>query len=154
MEKLATWALIGLLAYISAMVTSINSKLEVLNSPGTQYAVLNETKTQSYSGGELQQVVLKDNTQSSMTPLNAALMLTAMISLFASWHFSRIYHKHQWTKSILRKTFSQYGAAYRQTATYEPIHMDQDCIGDPALPDGRIKDSWLPPSLKRLDIRA
>lgn len=74
----------------------------------------------------------------------AAFVIVSLIALFISWHLSRIYHTHQWTKRLLRKTYSQYNRAYPVAKAAEPLHPDQDCVGDPPPPDGRIKDSWLP----------
>lgn len=152
MEKLAIWAFAGLLAYICVMLTSINGKIDAIYASGMQVAVLNEVNTQSYSSGDIQPAVFRESAASGLSPVNAALILMAMISMVVSWHISRIYHTHQWTKIILKKTFAQYRPAHPVPVKYEPIHPDQDCVGQAAVPDGRIKDAWLPPSFQRLDI--
>jgi hypothetical protein len=143
-DKLAVWILAGLLGYICLMLTSINSKIDAISDSGTQYAVLNEVKPQSFNGEEVQQVASRDQILPQASSVNTAFMLAGVIAIFISWHLSRIYHNHQWSKRILRKSFAHYDGPYILPAKREAIHPDQDCAGDPPAEDGRIKVSWLP----------
>ncbi|NJM35245.1 MAG: hypothetical protein HC850_11630 [Rhodomicrobium sp.] len=144
MEKLAVWVFAGLLGYICLMLTSINSKIDAIYDSGTQYAVLNEVKQQSFNGGEVQQVAFRDQVFPQASSINTAFMLVGVISIFVSWHLSRLYYNHQWSRRILKKNFAQYDSPYIMPSKRETIHIDQDCAGDPPPEDGRIKVSWLP----------
>jgi hypothetical protein len=150
-DKLAVWVLISLLAYICFVLTSINSKLVTSELSGAQYAVLNEVKPNSLSDVEAREVVMAVQPQSAVTSSNAAIALIAVVSIFVSWHFSRLYHNHEWTKSVLRKRYAAFTEPYTVPVPHEPLHLDQDCVGDPPPPDGGIKNSWLPTHLRRLD---
>ncbi|WP_125461592.1 MULTISPECIES: hypothetical protein [Rhodomicrobium] len=154
MDKLAIWVFAGLLAYICVMLTSINGKIDIIHASGTQIAVLSDVKNQTYTVNDGRMPVYRERANSSLSPLNAGLFLAGVIAMLVSWHMSRIYHTHIWTKTILKKTFGQYRPAYQVPARAEPLHPDQDCVGEPATPDGRIKDAWLPPSVRRLDVVA
>ena len=145
MQKLAAVVFAGLLGYICLMLTSINNKIDAIYASGTQYAVLNEVKNQSFTSGEIQEVAVKNQAVPQVTTADAGFLLAAMISIFIAWHLSRIYHSHQWTKTILRKSFAVYKEPYQVPAAPNAIHLDQDCVADLPLPDGRIKESWLPP---------
>jgi hypothetical protein len=150
-DKLAIWVFAGLLAYICVMLTSINGKIDGIYASGTQVAVLSEVNNNGFSVTDVQRPVYRERTASTLSPVNAALFLAAVASMVVSWHMSRIYHTHLWTKTILKKTFAQYRPPYQPPVPSEPLHPDQDCTGQPAIPDGRIKDAWLPPSFQRLD---
>ncbi len=145
MEKLAAVVFAGMLGYICLMLTSINNKIDAMYGSGTQYAVLNEVKPQSFSGNEIQDIALKNDMALPLSASDAGYLLAAAISIFIAWHVSRLYHSHQWTKTILRKSYVHYTQPYRTPAMPEAIHLDQDCVTDEPLPDGRIKRSWLPP---------
>jgi hypothetical protein len=153
-QKVLIGVFLSLLGYICVMLTSINSKIDAIYTTGVQYAVLNEVKPQSYAGERVQDVTFKSpgpaQIAPQLVPANAGLMIAAMISIFISWHISRLYHSHQWTKTILRKTFTQYCEPYLIPTPPEPLHADQDCVGDPPREDGSIKESWLPPHAKEL----
>lgn len=150
MERLATWVLAGLLAYICMVLTSIDNKIDALNMQNTQYTMLNEVKPQSYSAEEVQQVVYQEAIPSHATPMQAGFLIAAILSIFVSWHVSRIYHTHQWTKRILQKSFAHFREPHFIPEPGEPLHVDQDCVVDAPRPDGRIKDSWLPPHARKL----
>ncbi len=152
MDKLAVWVFAALLGYICFVLTSINGKLDDLNASGAQVAVLNEVKPQSFTGNDVQQIVYREAAPSVGTSMQAGFLLAAMISIFVSWHTSRIYHTHQWTKRMLKKTFTTYSEPHIVPARRDPVHVDQDCVGDPPRPDGRIKQSWLPAHAKELYV--
>lgn len=150
MDKLIILVFAGLLGYICLVLTSINDKLELMNVSNAQVAVLNEVKSSSYPQDEIQQIAFHQSMSQPINPVQVGLIIAALISIFVSWHLSRIYHSHEWTKKILSKTFSPLNEPYIAPAKREFIHLDQDCVGDGPLPDGRIKDSWLPPHAKQL----
>jgi hypothetical protein len=149
-EKLTIIVFAGLLAYICFVLTSINAKLDELNASGAQVAVLNEVKPQSYSADEPRDVGYQYSAPAGAEQMNAGYVIAAFIAIFVSWHVSRLYHTHQWTKRILRKTFASYSEPHVMPARREPLHLDQDCVGDPPLPDGRLKESWLPGNARAL----
>ena len=151
MERVAIWIFAGLLAYICLVLASINGKLNELSASNLQYAALSDISRESPPSGEAQQIVMSHQAQPFVTPMHAAIVLIAMVSIFVSWHLSRIYHTHEWTKTVLRKNFANYTEPYRTPGPQEALHTDQDCVGDPPSPDGRIKDSWLPYYVTRLD---
>jgi hypothetical protein len=136
------------------MLTSINSKIDAIYTAGVQFTVLNEVKPQSYTGERIQDVAFKSQGPVQLAPQfapsNAGLMIAGLIAVFLSWHLSRIYHSHQWTKTILKKSFTHYREPYVRPAEPGEIHCDQDCVGDAPSDDGAIRDSWLPPHAKRL----
>ena len=150
MEKLATWALAGLLAYICVVLTSIDNKIDDLGARNTQYSVLSNIKPQSFSDEDVQQIVYHEALPLRGISLQTGFMIAAILSIFVSWHVSRIYHSHQWTKRILRKSFNGFSEPYVAGKSREALHVDQDCIVDPPRPDGRIKDSWLPPRVRQI----
>ena len=154
MQKFVVAVLIGLLGYICLMLTSINNKIDAIYASGTQYAVLNEVKPQSFTGDAVQNVAFKDQSPVQLAPqtlpVNAGLMVVAMIAIFVSWHVSRAYHAHQWTKTILKKTYTHYRQPYQPPEPAAALHLDQDCVGDAPQPDGRIKESWLPAHAKEV----
>lgn len=150
MERLATWVLAGLLAYICLVLTSINNKIDVFNATTTEVAVLNEVKNQSYRSTGESEIVPRQSSFKSFDVMDAGYALMVLMAVFASWHFSRIYHTHLWTKKILRKNYAQNSGPAVDPAPRELIHMDQDCIAEPPSIDGRIKDSWLPPHARSM----
>ena len=151
MERVAIWIFAGLLAYVCLVIASINWKLNELNASNLQYVAFGDVSRESRPAGEAQQLVMSHQTQPFVTPTLAGIVLIAMISVFVSWHLSRIYHTHEWTKTVLRKNYANYTEPYRTPEPQEALHTDQDCVGDPPSPDGRIKDSWLPYYVTRLD---
>ena len=151
MERAAIWIFAGLLAYICLVLTSISGKLDGINASNIQYAYLVDTMRQKSAADDIQEMAMTHETQPFVTSTQAGLALIAMISVFASWHLSRLYHTHEWTKAVLRKNFTLYTDQYRVAETRDVLHADQDCVGDPPSPDGRIKNSWLPCHLTRLD---
>ena len=151
MERAAIWVFAGLLAYICLVITSINGKLDEFNASNLQYASLSDVKRETRPSGEAEQIVMSHQAAPFVTPTHVGLVLIAMVSVFVSWHLSRIYHTHEWTKTVLRKNYAYYTEPYRAPETREALHTDQDCVGDPPSPDGRIKDSWLPCHVTRLD---
>jgi hypothetical protein len=151
MDRLAVWVLVGLLAYICFILTSIDSKLEADNQIGVRYAVLNSSQSQGLGGEAVQQISMAEEAKPLITHSSAGFTLIAMISVFLSWHFSRIYHSHEWTKAILKKRYAYYTEPYRPAQPAQPLHPDQDCVSDPVPADGRIRKSWLPANLQRLD---
>ena len=151
MERAAIWIFAGLLAYICFVLTSISGKLDEFGASNLQYAALSDVTRERSPVGEAQQIVMSHQTAPSVTPMHIGLLLVAMISVFVSWHLSRIYHTHEWTKTVLRKNYAYYTEPYRAPDAREALHTDQDCVGDPPRPDGRIKDSWLPCHVTRLD---
>jgi hypothetical protein len=150
-EKAAIWIFAGFLAYICFVLTSISGKLDELSTSNLQYAVLSDTGREKPSVAMAEQIVMSHEARSFVTPSNVGLALLSMVSIFVSWHLSRLYHTHEWTKAVLRKNFTLYAEPYRIPAPPETLHADQDCVGEPAVPDGRIKDSWLPLYITRLD---
>ncbi len=151
MERAAIWIFAGLLAYICFVLTSISGKLDEFNVTNLQYAALGDVGRERPQLGEVAQIAMSHQTQPFVTPLHFGLVLFAMISVFVSWHLSRIYHTHEWTKTVLRKNYAYYTEPYGVPETRDALHTDQDCVGDPPLPDGRIKNSWLPYYVNRLD---
>jgi hypothetical protein len=151
MERTAIWVFAGLLAYVCFVLTSINGKMDEFNASNLQYAALSDYGRERPAVRRGEQIVMSHQTQSSLTPTHVGLALIAMISVFVSWHLSRIYHAHEWTKTVLRKNYAPYAEPYHMTEPREALHGDQDCVGDPPRPDGRIKDSWLPHYVTRLD---
>lgn len=151
MEKVTAWLLIGLLAYISFTLTAIDRKIDTLNLAETQYTVMEEVKNTSFTTAALPDVRQSVQPPAQLTPASAGLYLGMFIGFFVIWHISKIYHLHQWTNSTLSKKLSHYKPSYFVPAPREVLHPDQDCAGDPPSPDGRIKGSWLPHNLKRLD---
>ncbi len=149
-EKLAIWALTGLLAYICVILTSIDNKIDTLNMHNAQYATLNEVKPQSYTGDDVHQILYNEAMPYYASPAQAGLLIAGILSIFISWHISRIYYTHQWTKRILRKSFAHFSEPHVMMQPREALHKDQDCVGDAPLPDGRIKASWLPPHARQL----
>jgi hypothetical protein len=153
-QKLAIGVFLSLLGYICVVLTSINNKIDAIYTSGTQLAVLNEVKPQAYTANKIQDIAFKNHDPvqlaPQLVPLNAGLMIAAAIAIFISWHLSRIYHSHQWTKRILKKTFNHYSEPYLKPVPAEPLHTDQDCVSDAPLDDGAIKESWLPPHAKAL----
>jgi hypothetical protein len=127
------------------MLTSINHKLDAIYGSGTQYAVLNEVTPQSFTQGEIIPSAASKQLASRVTLADAGIFLALAIGMFIAWHLSRIYHSHQWTKTILKKSFVHYQQPLEEPAESETLHPDQDCVGDPPPADGRIKESWLPP---------
>ncbi len=150
MDKLVAWVLAGLLAYVCLVLTSINGNLEALNASGTQVSVLSEVKQDSYRGEEPEQIAYQRSEAVRASPVQAGFIIATFIAIFLSWHFSRLYHTHQWTKKILRKSFAPYREPYITAVPREPVHLDQDCVSDAPLPDGRVKESWLPGHAKAL----
>lgn len=151
MERAIIWIFAGVLVYICFVLASISGKLDEFIQPNLQYAALNDIDREKQPAGEVKQIVMSHQAQPFVTPMHAGLVLIAMISVFVSWHLSRIYHTHEWTKMVLRKNFALYAQPYRTPEPQEALHTDQDCVGDPPSPDGRIKDSWLPCHFTRLD---
>ena len=151
MERVAIWIFAGVLAYICLILAVISGKLDELTPPNLQYTALNDIGRERLPAGEVKQIVMSHQVQPFVTPMHVGLALIAMISIFVSWHLSRIYHTHEWTKMVLRKNFAPYAEPYRTPEAQEVLHADQDCVGDPPSPDGRIKNSWLPQHFTRLD---
>ena len=151
MERATILVFAGFLAYICFVLTTINTKLDEFNASNIQYAALTDVGPVKSSGRQVGQMAMRHQPQPFATPMHVGLVLIAGISVFVSWHLSRIYHTHEWTKTVLRKNFAPYTEPYRASETCEALHMDQDCVGDPPSPDGRIKDSWLPVHIIRLD---
>ncbi len=150
MEKLATWAFAGLLAYICVILTSIDSKIDALNMQNTQVAMLNEVKPQSFTGDQLQQVIYEDAVPFHASSIQTGFVIAAILSVFISWHLSRIYHFNQWTKRVLQKSFAHFHQPQVKPKPSQALHPDQECIDDAPLSDGRIKSSWLPPHAQEL----
>ncbi|MBX2805089.1 MAG: hypothetical protein KTR19_03860 [Hyphomicrobiales bacterium] len=151
MENASRWVAIGILVYIGVVLTSINSKMGYLDLQSTEVAVLNEVKTQSFSGNELSE------TKRAFSPAGldynytiAVLIITAITSVVLTWHLSRLYHNQKWSKKILSKSFSHRREPVVNFRQREPLHEDQDAIFEKPLPDGRITDSWLPPKAQKL----
>jgi hypothetical protein len=151
MGRAKIWVFAGLLAYICFTLTFISVKLDEFNVNNLQYAAIGDLDRERPPVGDVAQIAMSHRAQPPVTPLHFGLVLFAMISVFVSWHLSRIYHTHEWTKTVLRKNYAYYTEPYRESETRETLHADQDCVGDPPLPDGRIKDSWLPWHITRLD---
>ena len=150
MEKLATWALAGLLAYICVILTSIDSKIDALNMQNTQVAMLNEVRPQSFTGDQVQQIVYEEAVPFQASSMQTGFLIAAILSIFISWHASRLYHSNRWTKQILQKSFAHFREPQIAPQPNEPLHPDQECIDDAPLSDGRIKNSWLPPHAQEL----
>ena len=151
MEKAVIWSFVGLLAYICFILTTISGKLDQISLSNLQYASIADVGPDRAPVGEVAQIAMSHQTQPVATPHHFGLVLFAMISVFVSWHLSRIYHTHEWTKTVLRKNYAYYTEPCRAPETREALHTDQDCVGDPPSPDGRIKNSWLPYYVTRLD---
>ena len=143
MQKFAVFVIAGLLTYICFMLHSISGKLDELGISGVEVASISEVKQLSADTKEPRISFYKES-DSSGRPGNGFVVIASIIAVFVSWHFSRIYHNHQWTKRLLRKTYAQYNRAYPTEPRAGPLHPDQDCVGDPPPSDGAIKDSWLP----------
>jgi hypothetical protein len=152
MERAALWIFAGLLAYMCFVLTLVNYKIDRSNTTNIQYAALSDGARAGAPGGNMEHVVMLHQAQPTLSPVHAGLGLIALASVFASWHLSRIYYTHEWTKMVMRKNFAPYTEPYLKPHTPEALHTDQDCIEDPPAPDGRIKDSWLPRDLTRLDL--
>lgn len=152
MERAAIWIFAGLLAYMCFVLTLINYKIDRNNPTNIQVAALSDVIRTGSAGGNTERALLIHQPQTTVSPVHAGLGLIALASIFASWHLSRIYYTHEWTKMVLRKNFAPYAEPYVKPFTPDALHADQDCIGDPPAPDGRIKDSWLPRDLTRLDL--
>jgi hypothetical protein len=152
MERAAIWIFAGLLTYMCFVLTLINYKIDRNNPDNIQVAALSDVTRTSAAGGSMEHAVMLRQSQPTLSPVHAGLGLLALASIFASWHLSRIYHTHEWTKMVMRKNFAPYAEPYVKPHAPEALHADQDCIGDPPAPDGRIKDSWLPRDLTRLDL--
>lgn len=144
MDKLATWALVGLLGYACLLLTSISQKLDAFNLPDTEVAVLNEVKPQSFRIGEIQAGDFQKSASAATAPVSAFFFISVTIFAFVSWHMSRIFHMRQWTNRALRTRIAPYHHPHVATRRPEQIHPDQDCVSDPPAPDGGIKPSWLP----------
>lgn len=151
MDRLAVWLLVGLLAYICFVLTSIDAKLEADNQTGLRYAALNSAQSKAIGDGAVQQISMAEDAKPLVTHSSAGFALIAMMGVFLSWHFSRIYHTHEWTKAILKKRYAYYTEPYRPAQPSEPLHPDQDCVSELAPADGRIRKRWLPSNLRRLD---
>lgn len=151
MEKVTSWLLIGLLAYISFTLTAIDRKIDTLELAETQFTVMDEVKNTSFTTAALPDV--RQNLQSpvQMTPAGTGIYLGMLAGFFVIWHISKIYHLHQWTNSTLRKKLSHYKQTYVVPAQQEALHPDQECAGLESAINERIKDSWLPENFKRLD---
>jgi hypothetical protein len=143
-DKVAVWVVAGLLAYICFVLTSISGKLDGLGMSGVEVATLNEVKPHSADAKEPHISFYREAESSLSNPAQGVLFVASVIAIFVSWHISRIYHNHQWTKRLLRKTYAQYNRPYPLRQDADLLHPDQDCVGDPPPPDGSIKDSWLP----------
>ena len=144
MEKFAVWVVACLLTYICLILTSISGKLDELSTGSVEFGALNEVKPQSSDLKE-HRISLYQQTETSGNGLvQAVMIIAAVIAVVVSWHLSRIYYCHQWTKRLLRKTHAYDDRIYAMADSANAIHPDQDCVGDPPRPDGRIKDSWLP----------
>ena len=151
MDHASRWVIIGILGYIGVVLTSINDKMGQLDLQNTEFAVLNEVKTQSFTGAELVETSL------AFTPVTldfpyalAALAIAAITSVFVTWHLSRLYHNQQWSKKILHKSYAYRREPVVDFRPREALHQDQDAIFERPLPDGRITDSWLPPGAQKL----
>jgi hypothetical protein len=143
-DKLATWALVGLLGYICLLLTSISQKLDAFNLPDTEVAILNEVKPQSFRLDEIHSGEFQKSASAATTPVSAFFLLSVTIFAFVSWHMSRIFHTRQWTNKALRTNIAPYHHPHVAARPREPIHPDQDCVSDPPMQDGGIKPSWLP----------
>jgi hypothetical protein len=132
------------------MLTSIDSKIEALNMQNTQFAMLNEIKHQNYSSNEVQQIAYHESVPLPASPAQAGLMIAAILSIFVSWHLSRLYYVNQWTKKVLQKSFAHFNEPHVIPEPRPKLHPDQDCVDDSPLPDGSIKASWLPPHAQKL----
>jgi hypothetical protein len=152
MERAAIWIFAGLLTYMCFVLTLINYKIDRNNPTNIQVAALSDVVRTGSTSSNIGHAVMLHQSQPTLSPVHAGLGLLALASLFASWHLSRIYYTHEWTKMVLRKNFAPYAEPYVKAVTPDPLHADQDCVGDPPVPDGRIKDSWLPRDLTRLDL--
>lgn len=150
MDKLATWALTGLLAYICVILTSIDQKIDAINMQNSQFAMLNEVKHQNYSSTDVQQIAYHEAIPLPATPAQAGFLVAAILCAFVSWHLSKLYHNNQWTNRILRKSFAHFNEPHVVPKSRVELHLDQDCVGDSPSPDGRIKSSWLPPHAQKL----
>lgn len=151
MEHASRWVIVGVLSYIGVVLTSINDKVGRLDLQNTEFAVLDEVKTQSFTGAELA------DTSQAFTPASmnfpytlVALCFAALTIIFATWHLSRLYHNQQWTKKILRKSYAYRREPIVDLHAREILHEDQDAIFEKPLPDGRITDGWLPPRAQKL----
>jgi len=154
MEKISTWAFVGLLTYMCVILTSINENLEALNASGVDVAVLNEVHNQAFNAGDAPAPLLQPAESGVASSLQPAIIVAAAIFVFVSWNISRIYHNHQWMKRSLRRRYASFNEPAilgkdRRTA----IHLDQDCVRDKPLPDGRIKTSWLPERIREMHSR-
>lgn len=143
MEKFAVWVVAGLLAYICLILTSISGKLDDLGVAGVEIGAANEVKPRSLDLKEPRISLYREAQASAGTPTQTIIIVMSLIGVFVSWHISRIYHTHQWTKRLLRKTYAHYDRIHPVQEPAE-LHPDQECVGDPPPADGRIKDSWLP----------
>lgn len=143
MEKFAVWVVAGLLAYICLVLTSISGKLDEIGVSNGDVTAVNEVKSQNSDLKEPRISLYREAQASGGIPTQTIIIVASLIGVFISWHLSRIYHNHQWTKRLLRKTYAHYDRSYPIPEPAE-LHPDQDCVGDPPPPDGRIKDSWLP----------
>lgn len=150
MDRLVTWALAGLLAYICVVLTSIDKKIDTVNMQNSQFAMLNEVGHQNYSSSEPQQIAYQEAIQLPASPAEAGFLVAVVLSIFVSWHLSRVYHANQWTKKVLRKSFAYFNEPRVIPKPGAELHPDQDCVGDSPSPDGRIKSSWLPPHAQKM----
>ena len=93
MKYALRWVIVGILGYIGVVLTSINNKMSRLDLQNTEVAVLNEVKTQSFTGAELMDTSQLFTSASMDFPyMLAALALTALVTIFVTWHLSRLYH--------------------------------------------------------------
>ncbi len=151
MEHASRLVIVGILGYIGVVLTSINDKMGQLDLQNTEVAVLNEVKTQSYTGAELTDTSLAFSPAKLDFPYTlAALTIAALTSVFVTWHLSRLYHNQQWSRKILRKSYAYRREPIVEFRPREILHDDQDAVFEKPLPDGRITDSWLPPRAQRL----
>lgn len=149
MDRVATWVLVGLLAYVSLILTSINEKLDGYAISGAEVAVLNEVKPQSYSAGDIEPASFGAAPRPEDPFLSAGFVVVAAIFIFITWHIARLYYNHQWTRRVMRGSFATCNEPHVRSAPREPIHQDQDCIADPPSSEGHIKLSWLPAHAQR-----
>ena len=149
MDKLATWALVGLLGYICLLLTSISEKLDALDLPETEVAVLNEVKPQSFNLGEIPVSDFQKSSVSPTPPVSMFFLVSTAIFAFVSWHLSRAFYSRQWANKALRTKIAPYHHPHVAAIQPEPLHPDQDCVNDPPDPDGGIKPGWLPDHARR-----
>lgn len=151
MENASRWVIIGILGYIGVVLTSINDKMGQLDLQNTELAVLNEVKTQSFTGADLTETSLAFTPATLEVPYAlAAVVIAALASIFVTWHLSRLYHDQRWSKNILHKSYSCHREPIVNFRPREILHEDQDAIYEKPMSDGRITDSWLPSRAQKL----